>query len=70
MKRERTVVVRKRLCRKPGCDRIGDHARGMCEACYRATAKYVADGVVTWERLEQRGKVDKPQTTLKEWLLN
>lgn len=60
----------KHVCRKAGCIRIGDHARGLCEPCYRATAKYVSDGVVSWEKLENQGKVTQPKTTLKEWLLS
>jgi len=65
-----TTVAASRLCRFPGCDRPGDHARGMCESCYRGTASYVADGVISWERLEQRGKVAQRKMTLKEWLLS
>lgn len=68
--RERTVVATSRHCRKAGCDRLGDYARGLCEPCYRATAKYVAEGVVTWKKLENQGKVAQPKTTLKDWLLS
>lgn len=69
MKRERTVVA-SRFCRKPGCRREGNYCRGLCEACYRATWRYVSEGVTTWRKLEQQGKVDQPQATLKEWLLS
>ncbi len=67
--REKTVAM-SRLCRKAGCHREGDYSRGLCESCYRMTAKYVADGVTTWARLEQQGKVERPDITLKEWLLS
>jgi len=68
-KREITVAA-SILCRKPGCNRLGDYSRGMCESHYRGTAKYVEDGVVSWETLERRGKVAAKPQTLKEWLLN
>lgn len=70
VKRETTIVAGVRTCRKPGCQRIGDYSRGLCEPCYRGTAKYVSDGVVTWRRLESQGKVDQTKATLKEWLLS
>jgi hypothetical protein len=68
-KREITVAMPRR-CRKAGCDRSGDYARELCEPCYRAVAKYVADGVVSWEQLERQGKVAQPRVTLKAWLLS
>lgn len=45
MKREKTIVI----CRKAGCHREGNYSRGLCESCYRAVAKYVAEGVTTWQ---------------------
>ena len=68
-KREATVAM-SRVCRKAGCDRAGDYARGLCESCYRGLAQLVADGVITWKRLESQGKVDTPKMTLKEWALS
>lgn len=74
--RERTVIVssaRKpvRYCRC-GCGRVVDPengaARGLYSSCYRQTAKYVNDGLFTWEQLERDGKVDRKPVTLKEWL--
>ncbi len=73
LRRETTVAMptnTQRACRKAGCERLGDHARGLCLQCYRATADYVARGVTTWPKLEAQGKVLKPKTTLKEWLLS
>lgn len=67
--RERTIAA-SHMCRRAGCTRLGDHARGMCEPCYRGTHKLVSDGVITWEQLERRGKVAQKKMTLKEWLLN
>lgn len=61
--------TRIRACRKAGCSRVGDYARDLCEPCYRAVARYVSEGVVSWEQLEKAGKVAQPRTTLKEWLL-
>jgi len=68
--KETTIAVTSRLCRKRGCDRTGDHSRGLCEPCYRATAKYVAERVTTWSRLEAQGKVLERKPTLKDWLLS
>lgn len=67
--RETTIAI-SHICRKAGCDRAGDYARGLCESCYRATAKYVSEGVVSWTKLERQGKVAQPKATLKEWLLS
>lgn len=68
--RETTVVAGAMGCRKAGCIRLGNHARGLCEPCYKATQQYVKDGVTTWTKLERQGKVLQPKATLKEWLLS
>lgn len=69
--RERTVLAGVR-CRKAGCNRLGDCSRGLCAPCYKATQQYVKDGVIKggWATLEKQGKVDRPKSTLKEWLLS
>ncbi len=73
--RERTIAAPAgkkpvRYCRC-GCGRVvdADGARGLYSSCYRQTAKYVNDGLFTWEQLERDGKVDRKPVTLKEWLL-
>lgn len=72
-KRETTIVAERKaahLCRYPACNRLGDHARGMCESHYRGAANYVARQIISWERLEQRGKVARKEMSFKEWLLS
>lgn len=70
MRPERTVLARTHLCRRPNCKRPGDHARGLCTSCYRATALYVSQGVTSWAILERQGKVEQTGPTLKDWLLS
>lgn len=69
VKREVTVAM-PHVCRKAGCHRAGDYARGVCESCYRGLAQLVSDRVITWEKLEKQGKVAKRRMSLKEWALS
>lgn len=67
-RRERTVAVSRRpKCRVPHCRRDAE-CRGLCRSCYQSAYQLVSDGVVTWDDLERRGKVESVRTT-KAWLL-
>ncbi len=41
-------------CLAPGCERSPAH-RGLCIPCYNRARSAVAQGTVTWERLESIG---------------
>jgi hypothetical protein len=46
-------------CINPDCHSKGTSrmvaARGLCAACYRALARYIESGIITWEKAEERG---------------
>jgi hypothetical protein len=70
--RERTIATtHKQYCRC-GCGRTVDigGARGLYSSCYRQIAKYVSDGLTSWEQLEREGKVGRKRETLKDWILS
>lgn len=41
----------KPVCLIEGCDRPGDHSRGLCRQCYEIASKAVRTGKVTWDQL-------------------
>lgn len=67
---EKTFVARTRLaqCRRPGCG-LEVYSRGLCGTDYRVAHGLVRDGLITWDELEQHGKVDRPKRTAKVWFL-
>lgn len=65
--REKTVAMSDR-CRVPRCF-SGIHSRGLCRSHYQQTWRYVADGTVSWEELEDSGKVAERERSFKSWLL-
>lgn len=65
--REKTVAMSDR-CRVPRC--LSEiHSRGLCRSHYQQTWRYVADGTVSWEELEDSGKVAERERSFKSWLL-
>lgn len=67
--REHIIAVpAAKRCRRPGCLRDAE-IRGLCRSDYQTASVLVSEGVVSWEQLEQRGKVDEPRRSVKSWLL-
>lgn len=67
--RERTVAMRSRVCRTPGCGNRA-YSRGLCRACYQAAYRIVSEGTLSWSDLENRGKVNAAREgSPKAWFL-
>lgn len=61
-------------CLNTSCNDRGWHSRGLCRNCYNAAAHLVKADEVTWDELEEAGKVHpakgpgRPRTTSKFFL--
>jgi len=47
-------------CIVPNCGREGEMIRGLCPSCYQKARGMVADGLMTWERLQELGLAKPP----------
>jgi hypothetical protein len=69
MKAIREVTIAFERCRRPHCNREAV-SRGLCASDYQQAWRYVSAGSVTWEELENRGKVNEPARGVKAWLFS
>ena len=67
------ITINQGKCLNPNCERK-QKSRGLCGSCYDIAARLVREHRVTWEELEQAGKVREAgpvyrKTNTTKWLL-
>lgn len=67
MSNTETATIRRARCRVPRCEREAI-SRGLCRRCYQAAWELVHAETITWEQLENRGRVERTSSA-KAWFL-